>query len=134
MGRFTNLKGLILASHDVINTLLVILVALALLYFMWGLAKMIFRVAGDEKAIEEGKRIMLWGIISLFVMVSVWGIVNFLADSFGFLERGGGPPAYPGDLDPNADYSGTPFPNYVPPSNQNNNRNFIPPGGVPVFE
>ncbi|MEK7185719.1 MAG: pilin [Patescibacteria group bacterium] len=117
--RFTNLKGLILASHDVINTLLAILVALALLYFMWGLARMIFRVAGDEKAIEEGKRIMLWGIISLFVMVSVWGIVNFLADSFGFGERGG-PPAYSGDLDPNADYSGTAFPESVPRQNRRN--------------
>lgn len=108
--RFTNLKGLILASHDIINTLLAILVALALLYFMWGLARMIFRVAGDEGAIEEGKRTMLWGIVALFVMVSVWGIVNFLADSFGFDSYG------------------------PPPSNQGNNQNFIPPGGVPIFE
>lgn len=60
-----------------VNSLVVIVIALAVLAFFWGLAKFIFNVSGDEKSVEEGKRIMIWGIITLFVMVSVWGIIRF---------------------------------------------------------
>lgn len=60
-----------------VNSLVVLVIALAVLAFFWGLAKFIFNVSGDEKSVEEGKRIMIWGIIALFVMVSVWGIIRF---------------------------------------------------------
>lgn len=55
--------------------------ALALLAFFWGLAKYIF-AAGSEEAKEGGKRIMIWGIVALFVMASVWGIVEFMQNVF----------------------------------------------------
>ena len=71
-------KDLIRAVGSLIDPLIEISVGLALLAFFWGLAKFIFRVGGDEKAVEEGKRIMKWGLIALFVMVSVWGIVKFM--------------------------------------------------------
>lgn len=69
---------LIKSVGGLVNSLIAIVIGLALLAFFWGLAKFIFNVSGDEKSIEEGKRIMIWGIITLFVMVSVWGIVGFL--------------------------------------------------------
>ena len=56
---------------------------LALLAFIWGLAKFISRVGGDEKAVTEGKKLMLWGLIALFVMISVWGILRFFYSSLG---------------------------------------------------
>ncbi len=59
-----------------------IIVALALLFFFWGLAKYILN-AGDETAKAEGRNIMIWGIIALFVMVSVWGLVQVLNNTFG---------------------------------------------------
>ena len=62
-----------------------IVIALALLYFFWGLARFILN-AGDEDAQKAGKSIMLWGIIAFFVMVSVWGIVNFIGNAFNFDE------------------------------------------------
>ncbi|KKT80648.1 MAG: hypothetical protein UW76_C0010G0011 [Parcubacteria group bacterium GW2011_GWF2_44_8b] len=71
-------KDLIRAVGGLINPIIAILVGVALLAFFWGLAKFIFRVGGDEKAVEEGKRIMKCGLIALFVMVSVWGIVKFM--------------------------------------------------------
>lgn len=67
---------------DLINPAIGVLVAIGLLVFFWGLAKFIFRVGGDEKAVEGGKKLMLWGLVALFVMVSVWGIVAFLEDAF----------------------------------------------------
>jgi len=64
------------------STLLPIVAALALIYFFWGLAKFILS-AGDEEARKQGQRIMLWGVVALFVMVSVWGIVRFIGNAIG---------------------------------------------------
>lgn len=67
----------------IINTLLPIVAAMTLIVFFWGLIGVI-RNAGDVKEVEKGKKIMIWGIIGLFVMFSIWGILNFfLGDFFG---------------------------------------------------
>ncbi len=54
-----------------------IVVALALLAFFWGLVTYIFG-AGDAEKRKKGLGIMIWGIIALFVMLSVFGIINAL--------------------------------------------------------
>ncbi len=61
----------------IINTLTIVVAGVALLVFFWGLAMFIFKVGGDETAVKEGKTLMIWGIIALFVMVSIWGIIRF---------------------------------------------------------
>ena len=41
-------------------------------------------VADDEEAIRsQGKQFMIWGVVSLAVMISVWGLVHVLSDTFG---------------------------------------------------
>lgn len=67
---------------DIISIATPIVVALALLFFFWGLAMYIMN-SGDEEKKAEGRNIMLWGIIALFVMVSVWGLVQMLSNTFG---------------------------------------------------
>jgi hypothetical protein len=64
----------------IINDIIIPLVfGLALLYFFWGVAQYI-RSAGSDK--EEGRQIMIWGVIALFVMTSVWGLVRFIRREF----------------------------------------------------
>lgn len=75
--QLSGIKDLIQAVGDLINPLIRIMVGAALLVFFWGLVKFIFHVGGDEKAVDEGKRVMKWGLIALFVMLSVWGIIKF---------------------------------------------------------
>lgn len=67
--------GNIFASADQIITQIIVplVFTLALLMFFWGVVKYI---RSDDK--EEGKKIMVWGIIALFVMSSVWGLVYFI--------------------------------------------------------
>lgn len=77
----TGLGGVLIDIANIITNLTPVVVALALLYFFWGLAKYILN-AGDEEKKAEGRGIMIWGIISLFVIVSVWGIVGILNDTF----------------------------------------------------
>jgi hypothetical protein len=79
---FGGTKDLIKAVGGLISSLLVIVAAIALLVFFWGLAKFILK-ANDPKANAEGKNLMIWGIIALFVMVSVWGIVAFMQRELG---------------------------------------------------
>lgn len=63
----------------IINPLIYLIMALALLYFLIGVFKYIRET--DAKRAEAAKMI-LWGIIGLFVMVSVWGLVNVVAGTF----------------------------------------------------
>ncbi len=75
-------SDLINAVGKLINQLTIIAGGVALLVFLWGLAKFIFK-SGDEKSHEEGMNLMKWGIIALFVMVSVWGIIGFMQNALG---------------------------------------------------
>ena len=64
------------------NYLIPIVFALAVLYFFWGLAQYILN-AGNEVAQTDGRSKMIWGIVALFVMASIWGLVRFLGTSLG---------------------------------------------------
>lgn len=76
-------QELLSAIGSLISLLIPIAVASALLFFFYGLAEFI-RNSGNEKKVEEGRRIMIWGVIALFVMSSIWGIVGFFQlDIFG---------------------------------------------------
>ena len=78
--QFGGTSSILLIAADLINSLIIIVGAIALLVFLWGLAKFIMKVGGDEKAVADGKRLMIWGLVALFVMVSVWGLVNLIGD------------------------------------------------------
>jgi len=64
-----------------------IVIGLAMLFFLYGLMKFVLS-AGDEEKKKEGQQIMIWGIVALFIMVSVWGLVNLLGDETG-IDQGG---------------------------------------------
>lgn len=85
---FSELAGVFL---QLIQQAIPIIVGFALLAFFWGLVKFISRVSGDEKAIEEGKKLMIWGLIALFVIISIWGILRFFYASIGFSRPFGFP-------------------------------------------
>lgn len=77
-----NISDLVDSLGGIVSALLPIVVGIALLAFFWGLATYIFN-AGNEDAKDRGKRIMIGGIIALFVAVSIWGIVGFIGDALG---------------------------------------------------
>lgn len=65
-----------------------VVIGLAFAAFIWGLAKFILH-AGEESAREEGKQVMKWGIVALFVLVSIEGILLFLhGDVFNYSPLG----------------------------------------------
>jgi len=54
---------------------------LAVFLFLWGLAVFILN-AGNEEKRSEGKKRMMWGIIAIFVIFSIWAIVKILQLTF----------------------------------------------------
>jgi len=72
-----NFSELICLFVDLISTAIPVVAGIAVLVFFWGLAKFVLK-AGSENDREEGKQIMFWGIIALFVLVSLSGIVVFI--------------------------------------------------------
>ena len=76
-----NFADLVDLFVSLINTAVVVLISLAILGFFWGLAQYVFS-AKDSAKIEEGRKIMVWGAIALFVMVSLWGILRILRYTF----------------------------------------------------
>ena len=73
------LADVIATVGGLINLLVPVVISAAVLFFLYGLAVYMWSV-GDKK--EDGKDMMIWGVIALFVMVSVWGLVNLLGDTF----------------------------------------------------
>ena len=86
----TNFSELVDILVDLIRTAVPVIAGLALLVFIWGLVKFIFRVGGDEKAVEDGKNLMKCGLIALFVMVSFLAILALVYRDLGFNEPFGG--------------------------------------------
>lgn len=67
-----------------INTVLVPLIfAIAFIVFLYGVFKKYIWSHGDSTAVEEGHKLILWGLIGFVVMISLWGLVNVISNSFG---------------------------------------------------
>jgi len=60
-----------------------LLFAVAFIVFLYGVAKAYIFSHGDTEAVAEGHRLVLWGIIGFAVMISLWGLVNVVSNTFG---------------------------------------------------
>ena len=76
-----NFKALItLILTDIFTPLVALIIGLAFVTFLWGVYKYI-TVASTEG--KEGARMtIIYGLIGLFVMLSVWGLVDILTRTF----------------------------------------------------
>jgi hypothetical protein len=50
-------------------------VTLGVIYFSWGVVQYVLSADSAEER-KKSKQVMLWGVLSLFVIVSVWGIIG----------------------------------------------------------
>lgn len=64
-----------------INSVIPILISLGVVYFIWGVIH--YAIARDEEAKAEGRGAMINGLIALLVIVSIWGLVNFMKSFIG---------------------------------------------------
>jgi uncharacterized membrane protein YidH (DUF202 family) len=82
--------NLICRAHQILNAIVPVLVALGVVYFVWGVVQ--YMIGGEEEAKKKGKDTILYGVIGLAVIVGIWGLVNIVVNTFGL---GGQQPPLP---------------------------------------
>lgn len=87
--------GLCYISNLIISTINNILVpvifAIAFIVFLWGIANAYVLSRGNEAKVKQGHQLILWGLVGFFFMLSIWGLVNILVNTFN-ISGGSGPP------------------------------------------
>ncbi|MEI6843603.1 MAG: hypothetical protein WCK48_03835 [bacterium] len=84
IGKFTGIPETL---KTLVNGLIPVFIALAVVYFFWGLIKFI-QSAGDPKKTAEGKGIMIYGLIAIAIMVSLFGLITWLQNTTGVNSGG----------------------------------------------
>ncbi len=77
ISNFNNLTTRLLAIGDV---LIYVLISLAVVYIIWNVVHYFIRPGADDRK-TSGMNI-LWGIVGLFIIMSIWGLVNLLINTF----------------------------------------------------
>jgi len=74
----SGLNGVVNCFVDIFNIAIYLMLSAAVVYIIYGAFTMI---TSEEKR-EEAKKTIYYGIIGLFVMISIWGFVNILDKTF----------------------------------------------------
>lgn len=77
----SNINGAIVAITDIVNAVFPLLVGIGVFILAWGIFVFIVN-AGDPEERKKGSARILWGVIGVFLMLSVWGLINILVNTF----------------------------------------------------
>lgn len=72
------LNGII---REIINPLILLMFGVAILVFLYGGFELISSGENSEKK-DSGKRNLFWGIVGLFIMTGVYGIIQLVLGTF----------------------------------------------------
>lgn len=78
----TTVPQLLTQIEGILNVIIPFIIGLAVFVILWGIFIYITK-AGEEEKRAEAKLYIVWGIIAVFSMLSIWGFVNILVNSFG---------------------------------------------------
>ncbi|HEY4714975.1 MAG TPA: hypothetical protein VIH31_00505 [Candidatus Paceibacterota bacterium] len=82
----TQITGILAIVQNILNILIPILITLGIVYFIYGVIGYV--TAKDEEKRTEARGTMIYGIIGLFVIVSIWGLIKFLGTATGVGQGG----------------------------------------------
>jgi hypothetical protein len=69
-------------NQYILNPIILLLFAVAFLLFLWGVFQFV-RQADNPKAREEGQKNIMWGIVGMFIMFGVYGIIAIVLSTIG---------------------------------------------------
>lgn len=73
---------------NILNFIIPILITIAVIYVIYGVIK--YATAKEAGEQDEARKTIISGIIALFVIVSIWGLVAILNSTFGIQQSGVG--------------------------------------------
>ena len=79
--------ALITQIEGVLGVVITFFMVVATVIFLYGIITYL-TAGGVEDKIKEGKTYMIWGIVALFVMIAVWGLVAVLGNTFPAIDTG----------------------------------------------
>ena len=80
----TGIEYVAIKAIMLINTVAVpLLFAVAFIMFLYGVAKAYIFSHGDPDEVKQEHQFVLWGVVGFAVMISLWGLVNIVANTFG---------------------------------------------------
>ncbi len=65
----------------IIDPLILLIFSVGFVVFLWGLVEFMRNVE-SESSRETGKQHMLWGLVGMFIMIAVQGIIAIALDTF----------------------------------------------------
>ncbi len=72
---------------DIFDLVVPILMVIASVVFIWGIIQYILAAGSDDRK-KEAKNLIIWGLVALFVIVAMWGLVQILGRTFGVESTG----------------------------------------------
>ena len=78
---FDNVSPILTNARAALDIVVPIAITLALIYFIWQVIKYVIAPGEEEKA--DARKKMLYGVVGLFVIIAIWGLVNFVASYLG---------------------------------------------------
>jgi hypothetical protein len=76
-----------------VNAAVPLLITIAIIVFFWGVISYV--VKSDPEGKEAARHTMIYGIIGIAVMVSVWGLVRILRETVGATDNNPNVPTLP---------------------------------------
>ena len=71
------------AAIDFLNYYVVPLIfAIAFLSFLWGIMRSFIYYGENPSTKESGRTFLLWGLLGMVIIFSVWGLVNMVLATF----------------------------------------------------
>jgi hypothetical protein len=92
---FNNLMTPLAGLKSVMDKIIPLIIGAAVIVFLWGVLKYVLSGADDPDKRKEARGFMVWGIVALFVMVSVWGLVKILQTTTGITNTSNSGIGYP---------------------------------------
>lgn len=79
-GTIDNLDQVAKRATSIGDTIIILLISFSVIWIVVNVVR--YLIAGGEDQRKEGGKAILYGVIGLFVILSIWGLVNILKRSF----------------------------------------------------
>lgn len=66
----------------IVNPIVYLLIGLAVIYFLWGVLKFVHNADKPDKRVEGANHI-LWGVVGIAIMISVFTLVHVIKNTIG---------------------------------------------------